>query len=439
MAGYPSPTPEQNPAQRARLIVGALIGVPLLVMLIVVAIIATSNAPTPTPTPPPPPSGSIEPGDPETAVIAPRCQTVPVDAVYAFGTFPLPAGSRSIGNTTASQGAAFVAERFTVSWPEGGFTGWAERDLGIWRLAGDVFRTEQKQDAAGFLRRGEDTANGQAFLVAEDATTLRVEMPARLVAAEEPVVPLAPVAIAKGGEGDACAFLSAYVLLDGSDGTSILAETLAGFVATPVGGGAEIRHNASNAALRPVRLPDGGYRIPLESGVTYRIAYPVNGQSYPVYDRRAFAASGICDPVIIVAPEAITSASERSVLRIDAREIEIAKGLCAGGLFVETESYAIRTPTREEAFVPELNGLAMAVRIGQALSYRPDLIAALEAKEQATAAAGLLVSILFYAGVAGGIATAGFAIYIGFVMDRGPRRRAPGRGLARPVEPKGRR
>jgi hypothetical protein len=126
-------------------------------------------------------------------------------------------------------------------------------------------------------------------------------------------------------------------------------------------------------------------------------------------------------------------------LRIDARSTEIATGLCANGLFVETEGYAIRTPTREEAFVPELNGLAMAVRIGQALSYRPDLIATLQAQERATATAGALATLLFYAGVVGGITTAGFAIYIGFVMDRGPRRRTPGRGLARPVEPKGRR
>ena len=80
---------------------------------------------------------------------------------------------------------------------------------------------------------------------------------------------------------------------------------------------------------------------------------------------------------------------------------------------------------------------AIALALGRKRK-RTDLITRILCIVATTIGLAFLVSILFYVGVAGGIATVGFAIYIGFVMDRGPRRRAPGRGLARPVG-KGRR
>jgi hypothetical protein len=439
MTGLPDPVPMPQPdapsgaSLRGRLIVGSIVVVPLLAIVLVVALFASLSGPAASPSPSIDPGASPTPtATPGQALVEARCLTVPVDAVYAFGTLPLPPGSTRLGDEPARQGSAFVAARYRVTWPEGGFAAWVARDLRAWTLAGDVF-LDGGREAATLRRAGEETSDATALLVVIDAETVTVELPERVVGDTPSTGTATPLSLARAGDGDACALLSAYILLDGPGGEPALATDLSGFVARPVGGGPEISATASNTSLRPERLPDGGWRIPLQAGVEYRLFYTVDRALQPLYDvgRRG---SGVCDALIVATPDG-GSITRRSILRIDARAAETDRlGLCAGGRFAELETAPIRTPERTEVIIPELNGLAVGVLYGESLRYNKALLDKLAALAQAEQTAGLLGTILFYAGVGAGVLSGWFAFYVLFVMDkkRAPAR-APGRGLARPV------
>jgi hypothetical protein len=447
MSGPLSPEPAPS---RAKALLAAILVAPFLLVIGAVLVLNAVNSGGGAPATPPPSIVITDPENPDVAVIAPQCRTLPVDSVYAFEGVPLPPTTRFVGDVTDGLLPGFVARRYSLIWPEGGFEGWFGADLGRWALSGGATKIASGLPVAELILDGGESV--AATVVVEqssgDEATVRVEMSGALQTQLEATPigisetsAIGPRAIYAKGEGDACSYLSAYFFDSSTGGDGTLVDELADpelgtrFRAVPISNESAIGADAVTA-LRPTRLPDGGWRIPVEAGVTYRFFYIVrNGTTKALEPLYPSCGQGIADPLLLRTPSIDAKVRTRYVLRVDVgqrAETSDAATCAVGMTAILKESGAVVSPERAEAAATELNGLAVGLRFAQGLRYRPELIDRLQAAEVATEQAGPIGSLLVLFGIGGGLAMAAFAFYLFRRMDRRRRPVRTGKGLARP-------
>lgn len=447
MAG--SPSSDSSLARSRALIIGFTV-IPVLLAIGVLFLLGANTA-TPAPSPTPTPSGGTgTPQGPAVGVIEAACRTLPIDAQYAFEAVPLPPNSIFAGDVPATELATgLVAKRYNLVWPDGGFAGWFGSNLGSWSLSGGKTTTLGSGLRAAELVFESEEIVGSTVIVesgglgADEQAVVRVEMDS--VRAENffnaPLIDpdRAAVSIGRDGQGDGCYDLSAY-FYDSNTGKLIddLSSATLGslFRAEPFDASKSVIANDATPAHRPVRLPDGGWRLPVEGNTQYTFSFArTEGNSTELVNLyENCGVQQIVSPIVYSSGDPDLATRPRYILRLDLAQLSATDGSsCRDGLRATLEPAGVITAQATAAgAAPQLNGLAVGIRYGQWLQYRPELIARLQAAEVATEQAGAIGTLIFYGGIGGGIGMAVFAYYLFRVMDRRRRPVRSGKGLARP-------